>query len=64
MVTLELADGRTLSGRIVARDEQITRIATDLMRPTASDVGPQWHGFANPLPTRFNYALRAVERAQ
>ena len=36
MVTLELADGRSLSGRIVSRDEQITRIATDLMRPTES----------------------------
>jgi putative heme-binding domain-containing protein len=37
MVTLELTDGRSLSGRIVSRDEQITRIATNLMRPTESD---------------------------
>ncbi len=36
VMTLELADGRTLSGRIVSRDEQTTRIATDLMRPTES----------------------------
>jgi hypothetical protein len=35
-MTLELADGRTFSGRIVSRDEQTTRIATDLMRPTES----------------------------
>jgi putative heme-binding domain-containing protein len=38
MVTLELADGRELSGRIVSRDEQTTRIATNLMRPTESDT--------------------------
>lgn len=38
MVTLELADGRELSGRIVSRDEQNTRIATNLMRPTESDT--------------------------
>jgi len=38
VMTLELADGRTLSGRIVSRDEQMTRIATDLMRPTESVV--------------------------
>ena len=36
VMTLELAEGRTLSGRIVSRDEQNTRIATDLMRPTES----------------------------
>lgn len=36
MTTLELADGRTLSGRIVARDEVTIRIATELMRPTQS----------------------------
>lgn len=36
MTTLELADGKTLSGRIVSRDERTTRIATELMRPTQS----------------------------
>ena len=36
VMTLELTDGRTLSGRMVSRDEQNTRIATDLMRPTES----------------------------
>jgi putative heme-binding domain-containing protein len=36
VMTLELGDGTTLSGRIVSRDEQATHIATDLMRPTAS----------------------------
>jgi len=36
VMTLELADGRTLSGRIASRDEHTTRIATDLMRPTES----------------------------
>jgi putative heme-binding domain-containing protein len=40
MTTLELADGRTLSGRIVARDEATIRIATDLMRPTQSIAVP------------------------
>jgi putative heme-binding domain-containing protein len=38
MVTLELVDGRTLSGRIVSRDEHNTRIATQLMRPTESEI--------------------------
>jgi putative heme-binding domain-containing protein len=36
VTTLEMADGSTLSGRIASRDEQTTRIATDLMRPTES----------------------------
>jgi putative heme-binding domain-containing protein len=40
MTTLELTDSRTLSGRIVARDEQHIRIATDLMRPTKSMTVP------------------------
>jgi putative heme-binding domain-containing protein len=40
MVTLELVGGETLSGRIVSRDEQNTRIATQLMRPTQSDTVP------------------------
>jgi putative heme-binding domain-containing protein len=33
VTTLELADGRALSGRIVSRDARRTRIATNLMRP-------------------------------
>lgn len=40
MTTLELADGKTLSGRIVSRDERTTRIATELMRPTKSTAVP------------------------
>jgi putative heme-binding domain-containing protein len=36
VMTLELTDGKTLSGRIVSRDERFTRIATDLMRPSDS----------------------------
>ena len=36
VMTLELADGSTLSGRIVSQDEQTTRISTDLLRPTES----------------------------
>jgi len=40
MTTLELADGRTLSGRIVSRDERTTRIATELLRPTQSTAVP------------------------
>lgn len=40
MTTLELADGKTLSGRIVSRDERTTRIATELLRPTKSTAVP------------------------
>jgi hypothetical protein len=40
MVTLDLADERSLSGRIVSRDELNTRIATQLMRPTESETVP------------------------
>lgn len=38
MMTLELKDGTTLSGRIVSRDTRSTRIATNLMRPTESSA--------------------------
>ena len=38
MMTLELKDGSTLSGRIVSRDARSTRIATNLMRPTQSSA--------------------------
>jgi putative heme-binding domain-containing protein len=40
VMTLELDDGRILSGRIVSRDDQTTRIATDLMRPTEATTAP------------------------
>ncbi|HZJ13871.1 MAG TPA: c-type cytochrome, partial [Chthoniobacteraceae bacterium] len=36
VTTLELADSKSLSGRIVSRDAKHTRIATNLMRPTES----------------------------
>jgi putative heme-binding domain-containing protein len=54
MVTLELADGRTMSGRIVSRDEQNTRIATNLMRPTESAAVPNGairKSIAHPVST-------------
>jgi putative heme-binding domain-containing protein len=36
LMTLELNDGSALSGRIVSRDERVTRLATELLRPTES----------------------------
>jgi putative heme-binding domain-containing protein len=63
MVSLELADGRTLSGRIVSRDEQITRIATDLMRPTESEAVPNGtirKATAHPVSTMPSGLLNAL----
>ena len=63
VVTLELADGRTLSGRIVSRDEQITRIATDLMRPTESTSvtnGAIRKSIAQPVSTMPSELLNAL----
>ena len=36
MKTLQLNNGGSLSGRIISRDAENTRIATDLMQPTRS----------------------------
>ncbi len=36
VVILETGDGRSFSGRMVSRDEKVTRLATDLMRPGQS----------------------------
>ena len=63
MVTLELADGRVLSGRIVSRDEQITRIATDLMRPDKSDTvsnGTIRKSITHPVSTMPSGLLNAL----
>ncbi len=54
MMTLELADGTTLSGRLVSRDETSTRIATHLMRPGQSTTVPNdtiRHLRAEPVST-------------
>ena len=62
-VTLELADGRSLSGRIVSRDEQITRIATNLMRPAESDAVPNdtiRKAIAHPVSTMPSGLLNAL----
>lgn len=40
VMTLELTDGKTLSGRIISRDANTTRIVTDLLRPTRSTAVP------------------------
>ena len=40
MTTITLADGTSLSGRIVSRDSSAVRIATDLMQPTKSRSVP------------------------
>jgi putative heme-binding domain-containing protein len=40
IMTIELAEGRALSGRIVSRDSDSVRIATDLMRPTKAAAIP------------------------
>ncbi len=40
VMTLELIDGSSLSGRLVSRDERTTRIATELLRPTQATEVP------------------------
>jgi putative heme-binding domain-containing protein len=63
MVTLELADGRTMSGRIVSHDEQTTRIATNLMRPTESAAVPNGtirKSVAHPVSTMPSGLLNAL----
>jgi putative heme-binding domain-containing protein len=67
MVTLELADGRTLSGRIVSRDEQVTRIATNLMRPTESETVPNntiRKATAHPVSTMPSGLLNALNEEE
>ena len=39
-MTLELGNGKSLSGRIISVDPDSVRIATDLMRPTKATTVP------------------------
>jgi putative heme-binding domain-containing protein len=63
MVTLELTNGQTLSGRVVSKDVENTRIATQLMRPTESVIVPNSEihkATAHPVSTMPSGLLNAL----